>query len=53
MGIKFCSFCAAIARTLGVEEVLIGHTGCVNRISWNASGTLLASGSDDLNVIIR
>jgi WD and tetratricopeptide repeat-containing protein 1 len=26
---------------------LEGHTGCVNRLAWNASGTLLASGSDD------
>mmetsp|Transcript_7028 Transcript_7028/g.10517 ORF Transcript_7028/g.10517 Transcript_7028/m.10517 type:complete len:120 (+) Transcript_7028:140-499(+) len=32
------------------ELVLDGHTGCVNRISWNDSGTLLASGSDDLHI---
>lgn len=24
-----------------------GHHGCVNRLNWNESGSLLASGSDD------
>ena len=32
---------------------LLGHRGCVNRLSWNESGTLLASVSDDTDLIIR
>eukprot|EP01083_Nonionella_stella_P316678 1149530_1 len=31
---------------------LHGHSGCVNRLDWNESGTLLASGSDDTTVKI-
>lgn len=27
-----------------------GHSGCVNRLCWNESGSLLASGSDDRKV---
>lgn len=30
----------------------IGHTGCVNALSWSPSGQLLASGSDDRNVVL-
>lgn len=30
----------------------IGHSGCVNALSWSPSGQLLASGSDDRNVIL-
>ena len=44
---------AAIAKELGLEETLHGHTGCVNRLAWNEDGTLLASGSDDLTIIVR
>jgi len=36
-----------------LEETLHGHTGCVNRLAWNEDGTLLASGSDDLTIIVR
>ena len=31
-------------------RVLDGHTGCVNCLEWNKSGTILASGSDDLSI---
>lgn len=37
---------------LQLESQLEGHAGCVNCLEWNASGRLLASGSDDHNVII-
>ncbi|XP_064601021.1 WD and tetratricopeptide repeats protein 1-like [Liolophura sinensis] len=37
---------------LGLEAELEGHQGCVNCLEWNESGTLLASGSDDVQVII-
>ncbi|OQV21610.1 WD and tetratricopeptide repeats protein 1 [Hypsibius exemplaris] len=35
---------------LGLAYELKGHEGCVNCISWNEEGTLLASGSDDCKV---
>ena len=28
------------------------HSGCVNSLNFNSSGTLLASGSDDLNICL-
>ncbi|KAI6653373.1 hypothetical protein LOD99_3592 [Oopsacas minuta] len=31
-------------------KLLTGHTGCVNCLEWNKSGTILASGSDDLTI---
>lgn len=37
---------------LGLEFELQGHTGCVNCLEWNEHGNLLASGSDDQQVII-
>lgn len=39
-------------KRLKLESTLYGHSGCVNCIEWNKSGSLLASGSDDRNVII-
>ncbi|XP_054012474.1 WD and tetratricopeptide repeats protein 1-like [Hylaeus anthracinus] len=40
-----------IAR-LGLEKELVGHTGCVNCLEWNESGQILASASDDMNIIL-
>ncbi|KAK1128068.1 hypothetical protein QLX08_000657 [Tetragonisca angustula] len=37
---------------LGLEKELIGHTGCVNCLEWNESGQILASASDDMNIIL-
>uniref|UniRef100_A0A0K2TAQ6 WD and tetratricopeptide repeats protein 1like [Oryzias latipes] n=1 Tax=Lepeophtheirus salmonis TaxID=72036 RepID=A0A0K2TAQ6_LEPSM len=39
-------------KRLGQFHLLEGHRGCVNCIQWNSTGEILASGSDDLNVII-
>eukprot|EP01084_Bolivina_argentea_P277696 474203_1 len=38
--------------TISPLAELIGHSGCVNRLDWNESGNLLASGSDDTTVKI-
>lgn len=40
-----------VAR-LGLEAELEGHNGCVNCLEWNERGDLLASGSDDVQVIL-
>lgn len=40
-----------IAR-LGLEAELEGHSGCVNCLEWNERGDLLASGSDDVHVVL-
>ncbi|XP_017752740.1 PREDICTED: WD and tetratricopeptide repeats protein 1 isoform X2 [Eufriesea mexicana] len=37
---------------LGLEKELVGHTGCVNCLEWNESGQILASASDDMNIIL-
>lgn len=37
---------------LGLEKELKGHMGCVNCLEWNADGSVLASASDDLHVIL-
>ncbi|XP_054163178.1 WD and tetratricopeptide repeats protein 1-like [Oppia nitens] len=37
---------------LGLEVELEGHSGCVNCLEWNQSGSLLASGSDDVQIIV-
>lgn len=37
---------------LGLEYELMGHTGCVNCLEWNEGGSLLASGSDDIHIIL-
>ncbi|XP_066994576.2 WD and tetratricopeptide repeats protein 1 [Anabrus simplex] len=37
---------------LGLETELVGHNGCVNCLEWNESGTILASASDDVQVIL-
>lgn len=45
-------FTETLARKLCLDEVLEGHAGCVNRLCWNETGDLLASGSDDRQVIL-
>ncbi|EFN53955.1 hypothetical protein CHLNCDRAFT_136223 [Chlorella variabilis] len=45
-------FTESAARRLSVEALLRGHQGCVNRLAWNESGSLLASGSDDRKVML-
>ncbi|GAQ78710.1 hypothetical protein KFL_000170560 [Klebsormidium nitens] len=40
----------ALVRRLTLDSTLEGHTGCVNSIAWNKSGSLLVSGSDDTRV---
>jgi len=46
--------CASVelVKRLKLEYKLQGHQGCVNSLNWNQSGTKLASGSDDLNIIV-
>lgn len=39
-------------RRLQLKQRLEKHEGCVNALHFNQSGTLLASGSDDLNVVL-
>lgn len=39
-------------KRLKLESILNGHSSCVNCLEWNTSGNLLASGSDDRNIII-
>lgn len=41
-----------LIQRLGLSKELQGHHGCVNCLEWNERGTLLASGSDDLNIIL-
>ena len=36
-----------------IAAELHGHSGCVNRLAWNHDGSLLASVSDDTDLIIR
>ena len=35
-----------------MQATLEGHTGCVNTLTWNSTGTLLMSGSDDCRVCL-
>uniref|UniRef100_F6RCG7 Anaphase-promoting complex subunit 4 WD40 domain-containing protein n=1 Tax=Ciona intestinalis TaxID=7719 RepID=F6RCG7_CIOIN len=37
---------------LQLEKELVGHSGCVNCLEWNESGSILVSGSDDTNIIL-
>jgi nuclear receptor interaction protein len=39
-------------KDLDIVNELSGHDGCVNALSWSASGRFLASGSDDTKVNI-
>ncbi|XP_014614104.1 PREDICTED: WD and tetratricopeptide repeats protein 1-like [Polistes canadensis] len=37
---------------LGLEKELNGHSGCVNCLEWDETGKILASASDDTNIIL-
>lgn len=43
---------SSLVRRLSLEKELEGHQGCVNAVSWNSSGSLLISGSDDTRINI-
>ena len=49
---RHCHVTTGMIKRLGLKKELHGHTGCVNCLEWNYDGSLLASGSDDLSVII-
>src|SRR3954453_2929024 len=42
----------SMLENLSFERLLTGHEGCINRLAFNQSGSLLASGSDDCTVSI-
>ena len=42
----------SFVKRLRLEHKLAGHEGCVNCINFSPSGRLLASGSDDLQVVL-
>ncbi len=44
--------CKSFVQRLRLEKQLEGHQGCVNCINFSFSGQLLASGSDDLHLIL-
>jgi hypothetical protein len=48
--VRAAHFPAQYAEKLSLAHVLQGHGGCVNRMAWNADGSLLLSGSDDRRV---
>lgn len=37
---------------LDEEEDRVGHAGCVNALAWSPSGNMLATGSDDQDIIL-
>lgn len=39
-------------QSLGIQKRLREHRGCVNTVSFNGSGSLLLSGSDDMTVVL-
>ncbi|XP_021743634.1 WD and tetratricopeptide repeats protein 1-like isoform X1 [Chenopodium quinoa] len=43
---------SSMVRRLSLEREMEGHTGCVNTIAWNSTGSLLISGSDDTQINI-
>lgn len=49
-GRRTLRFDEGLARKLALDTTLYGHAGCVNRLSFNEEGTLLASCSDDCQV---
>ncbi|CAF0923462.1 unnamed protein product [Brachionus calyciflorus] len=45
-------FSRSIIEHMNLDYELQGHSGCVNCLEWNQSGSILASGSDDLKIIL-
>lgn len=45
-------FNASTVDKLQLDTTCSAHTGCVNRLAWNAEGTLLASVSDDRQLLL-
>lgn len=43
---------SGLVKRLKLQEKLVHHDGCVNTLHFNMSGDLLASGSDDLDIVI-
>ena len=43
---------SSFVRRFKVDKQLHGHEGCVNCINFSFDGRLLASGSDDLHIIL-
>ena len=41
-----------LVKRLTLHDKLVHHDGCVNTLHFNMSGDLLASGSDDLEIVI-
>nr|CAB3236306.1 DDB1- and CUL4-associated factor 8-like [Phallusia mammillata] len=48
---KVCG-CRGMVKRFELHQELEKHEGCVNALHFNQSGTLLASGSDDLNIML-
>jgi WD repeat-containing protein 42A len=47
-----CYGLPSVVRRLNLQHRLEAHEGCVNCINFSGSGQLLASGSDDLHVVV-
>ena len=43
---------ASLVSRLSLDTELVGHRGCVNRLTWSEDGAVLASGSDDTDVYL-
>ena len=42
----------SLINRLGLDYELSGHSGCVNCLEWNKDGSILASGSDDIHIML-
>ncbi|XP_030566069.1 DDB1- and CUL4-associated factor 6-like [Drosophila novamexicana] len=47
-----CKNSLDFVQRLNLLSTLSVHNGCVNTVNWNASGTLIVSGSDDNHLVI-
>lgn len=43
---------SSLVDRLGLQHILDGHRGCVNCLQWSTNGQYLASGSDDVKLIL-